>query len=65
MWYAVEHEGLGGLLESYAFIESFGILLCFYIYLFCIEVLFRSINGMMHDLFAIAFAPFGCYYSTY
>ena len=24
MWYAVEHEGLGGLLESYAFIEPFG-----------------------------------------
>ena len=65
MWYAVEHEGLGGLLKSYTFIKALGILLCFYIYLFCIEVLFRSLNGMKHDLLAIAFASFGSYYSTY
>ena len=65
MWYAVEHEGLGGLLESYAFIEPFGILLCLNIYLLCTEVLLRSLNGIKHDLLTIAFAPFGCYYSTY
>ena len=65
MWYAVEHEGFGGLLESYVFIEAFGIFLCLNIYLFCIEVLFRSLNGVKHNLLAIAFAPFGCYYSTY
>ena len=53
------------MLESYAFIKAFGILLCLNIYLFCIEVLFRSLNGIMHDLLTIAFAPFGCYYSTY
>lgn len=56
MWYAVEHEGLRGLLESYAFIEAFGILLCLNVYLFCIEVFFRSLNGMKHDLLTIAFA---------
>ena len=55
MWYAVEHEGLGGLFESYTFIEALGIFLCFYIYLFGIEVLFCCFNGMKHDLFAIAF----------
>ena len=65
MWYAVEHEGFGGLLESYAFIEPFGILLCLNIYLLCIEVLYRCINGIKHDLPTIAFAPFGSYYSTY
>ena len=65
MWYAVEHEGFGGLLESYAFIEPFGILLCLNIYLLCIEVLYRCINGIKHDLLTIAFAPFGSYYSTY
>ena len=65
MWNAVEHEGFGGLLESYAFIEPFGILLCLNIYLLCIEVLFRSLNGIKHDLLAIAFASFSSYYSTY
>jgi len=65
MWYAVEHEGLGGLLESYAFIEPFGILLCLNVYLLCTEVLLRSLNGIKHDLLTIAFASFGCYYSTY
>ena len=56
MWYAVEHEGLGGLLESYAFIEPFGILLSLNIYTCCVEILNRCINGMKHDLLAIAFA---------
>ena len=65
MWYAVEHESLGGLLESYTFIEALGIFLCLNVYLFGIEVLYRCFNGMKHDLLTIAFAPFGCYYSTY
>ena len=65
MWYAVEHEGFGGLLESYAFIEPFGILLCLNIYLLCTEVLFGCITGMKHDLLAIAFASFGSDDSTY
>ena len=62
---AVEHESIGGLLESYAFIEAFGIFLCLNIYLFGIEVLLRCLNGMEHDLLTIAFAPFGCDNSTY
>ena len=56
MWYAVEHEGLGGLFESYAFIEPFGILLCLNIYLFGIEMFLCCFNGIKHDPFAIAFA---------
>ena len=65
MWNTVKHEGLGGLLESYAFIEAFGILLCLNVYTCCMEMLNRCINGIKHDLLTIAFAPFGCYYSTY
>ena len=58
MWYAVEHEGFGGLLESYVFIEAFGIFLCLNVYTCCMEMLNRRINRIKHDLFAIAFAPF-------
>ena len=42
------------MLESYAFIEAFGIVLCLNVYLFCIEVLSRSLNGIKHDLLTIA-----------
>ena len=65
MWNTVKHEGLGGLLESYAFIEPFGILLCLNIYMCCVEMLNRCINRIKHDPFAITFATFGSDDSTY
>ena len=55
---AIEHESLGRLPESHAFIESFGILLCFNIYDCRTEMFNGSIYGMKHDLLAIAFVSF-------
>lgn len=54
---AVEHEGVGRLLESHAFIEPFCIFLCLDIDKCCTETLHGCIDGMKHDLFAIALAP--------
>ena len=62
---AVEHESVGGLLESYTFIKTLGIFLGLNIYLLCIEILFCCFNGIKHYLLAITFASFCSYYSTY
>ena len=59
MWNTVKYEGFGGLPESNAFIESTGIFLCLNVDALCIEMLYGCINGMKHDLFAVALASFG------
>ena len=53
---AIEHERIGGLPESYAFIEAFGIFLCLNVYACGVEAFYRRINGMKHYLLAIASA---------
>ena len=57
---AVEHEGVGRLFETYTFVEAFGIFLCLDIDECCTEMLNGCIDGMKHDLLAIALAPFCC-----
>ena len=52
----IQYEGVGRLFESYAFIESFGILLCLNIYECRAEMLYCSIYDMKHNLLAISFA---------
>ena len=53
---AVEHESIGGLLESYAFIEAFGIFLCLNVYACGMEAFYRCVDGIKHNLLAIASA---------
>ena len=57
---AIEHEGVGRLFESYTFVEASGIFLRFDIDECCTEMLHSCIDGMKHDLLAVAFAPLGC-----
>ena len=61
---AIEHESVGRLLETYAFIEPTGIFLCLYVYKLCIEMYYGSINGVKHHLFSVALASYGSDDST-
>ena len=47
------------MFESYTFIEAFGILLCLNVYERCAEMLNGCIDGIKHNLLAVAIAPFG------